>query len=120
MTDDDFPETPRAGGLEEDERDSAPAPEPASVPESPAVESPPSEGTAPADGPRKTGTMKWYSLAKGYGFVVADDGGPDVFVHHSALKEAGEQEPLDEGERVEFSVEDSERGLRARRVRRID
>ena len=50
------------------------------------------------------GTIKWYSAAKGYGFISAKDGGPDIFVHVSALKKAN-LESLEEGTPVNFDLE---------------
>jgi CspA family cold shock protein len=49
----------------------------------------------------RTGTVKWYNDAKGYGFITPDDGGVDVFVHCTAAKGDG---TLAEGSRVEFNV----------------
>jgi CspA family cold shock protein len=66
---------------------------------------------------RETGTVKWFSNQKGYGFIVRDSGG-DVFVHHSAIIEEGFRS-LTEGERVEFTVEEGEKGPAATDVRRI-
>jgi len=66
---------------------------------------------------RETGTVKWFSNQKGYGFIVRDSGG-DVFVHHSAIIEQGFRS-LTEGERVEFTVEEGEKGPAATNVRRI-
>jgi CspA family cold shock protein len=66
---------------------------------------------------RETGTVKWFSNQKGYGFIVRDSGG-DVFVHHSAIIEEGFRS-LTEGERVEFTVEEGEKGPAAANVRRI-
>jgi CspA family cold shock protein len=66
---------------------------------------------------RETGTVKWFSNQKGYGFIVRDSGG-DVFVHHSAIIEQGFRS-LTEGERVEFTVEEGEKGPAATDVRRI-
>ena len=56
---------------------------------------------------RETGTVKWFNGSKGYGFI-AREGGEDVFVHFSAIQTDGFK-TLDEGQRVEFSVE---QGLR--------
>ena len=48
-----------------------------------------------------TGTVKWFNVQKGYGFIQADDGGPDVFVHISAVERAGLQD-LRDGQKVSF------------------
>jgi CspA family cold shock protein len=61
---------------------------------------------------RITGTVKWFNARKGYGFITRDDGGRDVFVHHSAIRGVGYKE-LREGDRVEFSVEQDPRGPKA-------
>jgi len=63
---------------------------------------------------RETGTVKWFSNAKGYGFISRDEGG-DVFVHYSAIEGAGFR-TLDEGQRVEFNVEEGSKGLQATHV----
>jgi cold shock protein len=60
---------------------------------------------------RISGTVKWFNAAKGYGFI-SRDGGDDVFVHYSAIKSEGFRK-LEEGQRVEFSVEDSPKGPQA-------
>ena len=52
---------------------------------------------------RKTGTVKWFNQAKGFGFILPDGGGSDVFVHVSAVSAAGAQS-LGEGQRVSFEV----------------
>jgi CspA family cold shock protein len=65
----------------------------------------------------KTGTVKWFSDQKGYGFIAQDEGG-DVFVHHSAIVATGFR-TLKEGERVEFTVKEGEKGPAAANVRRI-
>jgi CspA family cold shock protein len=64
-----------------------------------------------------TGTVKWFSNQKGYGFIE-QDGGPDVFVHHSAIQEGGFR-TLEEGQRVEFTVEQGQKGPAAANVRKI-
>ena len=57
-----------------------------------------------------TGTVKWYNGQKGYGFIQPDDGGKDVFVHASALEQAGMRD-LQEGQKVSFDViRDDRRG----------
>lgn len=58
------------------------------------------------------GTVKWFSRAKGYGFIEPEGGGEDVFVHFSAIEGAGFRN-LRGGERVEFAVEEDTRGPRA-------
>jgi CspA family cold shock protein len=67
---------------------------------------------------RTTGTVKWFSQEKGYGFIRQDHG-PDVFVHHSAIEGTGFK-TLDEGERVEFDVIEEPKGLKAQNVVRLD
>jgi cold shock protein len=62
-----------------------------------------------------TGTVKWFSSDKGYGFITQDDGDQDVFVHHSAIKGEG-YKSLAEGAKVEYELEDSPRGPQARDV----
>ena len=51
-----------------------------------------------------TGTVKWFSPVKGYGFITPDDGAKDAFVHISAVERAG-LTSLDEGQRVEFELQ---------------
>ena len=59
--------------------------------------------------------MKWFNNDKGYGFITQDDGGTDVFVHHSAISGEG-YKSLAEGTKVEYEVEDSPKGPQARTV----
>jgi CspA family cold shock protein len=63
---------------------------------------------------RVTGTVKWFNGSKGYGFISREDG-DDVFVHHSAIEAEGFRN-LEEGQRVEFTVEHDPKGLRATQV----
>jgi CspA family cold shock protein len=63
---------------------------------------------------RVIGTVKWFSNSKGYGFIQPEEG-PDVFVHHSAIQGEGFR-TLDEGERVEFTIESSPKGPQAANV----
>jgi cold shock protein len=65
-----------------------------------------------------TGTVKWFSSDKGYGFITQDDGGKDVFVHHSAIRGEGSNS-LAEGARVEYEVEEGAKGPQARNVRAV-
>ena len=48
------------------------------------------------------GTVKWFDAAKGYGFITPDDGGKDLFVHHSAIQSGGDYATLSDGQAVEF------------------
>jgi CspA family cold shock protein len=63
---------------------------------------------------RIVGTIKWYNTAKGYGFIGCE-GGDDVFVHFSSIKMDGHRR-LEKGQQVEFSVEESPKGLQAASV----
>ena len=63
------------------------------------------------------GKVKWFNDAKGFGFVQ-QDGGPDVFVHYSAIAADGFR-TLAEGDRVEFEVKEGPKGLQAANVRKI-
>lgn len=55
-----------------------------------------------------TGKVKWFNANKGYGFITPDDGGADLFVHHSEIKAAGTS--LKEGQKVEFEVGQGKKG----------
>jgi cold shock protein len=66
----------------------------------------------------EVGTVKWFNNDKGYGFIKRDSG-EDVFVHHSAIQQAGYR-TLNEGEKVEFDVKQGPKGLQAENVRRAD
>jgi CspA family cold shock protein len=63
---------------------------------------------------RITGTVKWFNGGKGYGFI-SREGGEDVFVHYSAIQGEGYRN-LEEGQKVEFSVEKGPKGLQASNV----
>lgn len=58
-----------------------------------------------------TGTVKWFNPEKGFGFIVPDEGGSDVFVHITAVEAAG-MKTLEEGQKVEFDLEEN-RGKQA-------
>jgi CspA family cold shock protein len=60
---------------------------------------------------RTTGTVKWFNGSKGYGFIEREEG-PDVFVHFSEIRGEGFRN-LEEGQRVEFNVEQGQKGLQA-------
>jgi len=62
-----------------------------------------------------TGTVKWFNDSKGYGFIAPDDGGKDVFVHHSSIQGSGFKS-LSEGAKVEFEVRQGEKGPEASNV----
>jgi cold shock protein len=64
---------------------------------------------------RVTGTVKWFNASKGYGFL-AREGGPDVFVHYSAIQSDGFR-TLQEGQQVEFEIEQGPKGLQAANVK---
>lgn len=59
-----------------------------------------------------TGTVKWFNGQKGYGFIQPDNGGPDVFVHISAVERAG-MSHLAEGQKVSFDIVQDRRGKSA-------
>ncbi len=63
------------------------------------------------------GNVKWFNESKGFGFL-SQEGGPDVFVHHSEIRADGYRS-LNEGEKVSFEVVDSPKGPRAANVTRI-
>jgi len=65
-----------------------------------------------------TGTVKWFNDAKGYGFIVRDDGEKDVFVHHSEIQGQGFKS-LSEGDKVEFEVVQGQKGPQASNVVKV-
>lgn len=67
---------------------------------------------------RVTGTVKWFNGTKGYGFIAPDNGSEDVFVHFSAITMSGYRN-LNEGDRVEFTLEQGQKGLQAAEVTKI-
>jgi cold shock protein len=62
------------------------------------------------------GTVKWFNADKGFGFIAIDGGGPDVFVHYSAIASSGYR-TLEDNQRVEFEVVQGDRGPQADQVR---
>ena len=65
----------------------------------------------------KTGSVKWFNDAKGFGFITTDDN-QDVFVHHSEIQGEGFRS-LEEEQRVEFTVEETGKGLQAKGVIKV-
>jgi len=61
------------------------------------------------------GTVKWFNNAKGYGFIVPESGGEDVFVHYSTIDGTGFK-TLKEGQEVQFEASESPRGIQTTRV----
>ena len=61
------------------------------------------------------GTVKWFNAEKGFGFITPDEGGKDVFVHHSAITSSGYRS-LDENQRVSFEVTQGTKGPQAEQV----
>ena len=64
---------------------------------------------------RTTGTVKWFNDEKGFGFITRDDGGKDVFCHHTAIRSEGFRS-LTEGQKVEFEVVEGKKGPAAENV----
>lgn len=64
------------------------------------------------------GTVKWFNSEKGFGFIAQDEGGPDVFVHFSAIQGDG-YKSLEENQKVEFEVTQGPKGPQAETVRAI-
>ena len=64
------------------------------------------------------GTVKWFNAEKGFGFIAVEGGGPDVFVHYSAIQSDGYRS-LDEDQAVEFEITQGQKGPQADQVRAI-
>ena len=62
-----------------------------------------------------TGKVKWFNDQKGFGFIQRDDGGKDIFVHHTAINMNGFR-TLQEGQAVEFEILEDEKGAKAQNV----
>ncbi|MBO9361071.1 MAG: cold shock domain-containing protein [Thermoflexus sp.] len=69
-------------------------------------------------GQRVKGTVRWFNRTKGYGFIRPDEGDRDVFVHYTAIVGQGFRN-LEEGERVEFTIRETPKGLQAEQVVRL-
>ena len=67
---------------------------------------------------RMTGTVKWFSRVKGYGFIAPDDGGKEIFVHFSGIEGEGYRN-LEEGQKVTYTVEETPKGPQAVSVRAV-
>ena len=68
---------------------------------------------------RETGTVKWFNNSKGFGFIEREQG-DDVFVHYSSIRDTGGFRALAEGQKVEFSLMESEKGLQASDVAELE
>ena len=62
-----------------------------------------------------TGTVKWFNADKGFGFIAPEDGSDDVFAHFSGINSGGYRS-LNEGDKVEFEVQNGDRGLQATNI----
>ena len=67
----------------------------------------------------ETGTVKWFSDDKGFGFITPDQGGKDLFAHHSEIKGADGFRSLAEGAKVEFESKQGPKGLQASNIRTL-
>lgn len=66
------------------------------------------------------GKVKWFDSEKGFGFIEPEDSGKDIFVHRNNIENLGYDEGLQEGEEVEFEVEETPKGLSAQNVHRLE
>ncbi|BDU68646.1 cold-shock protein [Geothrix oryzae] len=73
---------------------------------------------APGKKDMSEGTVKWFNAEKGFGFITPDEGGPDIFVHYSAVQTKGFRS-LDEKQRVSFEVVQGPKGPQAANVNKV-
>jgi CspA family cold shock protein len=66
-----------------------------------------------------TGIVKWFNAGKGFGFIAPDDGGKDLFVHHSEIQSGGDYATLNEGQKVEYEVGEGQKGPCANKVKAL-
>jgi CspA family cold shock protein len=66
-----------------------------------------------------TGIVKWFNASKGFGFITPDDGGKDLFVHHSEIQSGGDYATLNEGQKVEYEVGEGQKGPCANKVKAL-
>ncbi len=66
-----------------------------------------------------TGTVKWFNSMKGYGFIAPEDGGQDVFVHTSAIEQAG-MSTLNEGQKISYEIATERGKTRAANLKAVD
>ncbi len=83
------------------------------------VEETQNDETGEEELPVVRGAVKWFNAEKGFGFIVPDDGSPDVFLHHSVLREAGLRE-VDGGATIVCAVSSGPKGLQVVRVIEVD
>ncbi|KQV88194.1 MULTISPECIES: cold-shock protein [unclassified Roseateles] len=67
----------------------------------------------------ETGTVKWFDDGKGFGFITPDNGGKDLFAHHSEIKNAGGFRSLAEGAKVSFESTQGAKGPQASNIRTL-
>jgi CspA family cold shock protein len=65
------------------------------------------------------GTVKWFNADKGFGFITPEDGGKDLFVHHSEIQSGGDYATLNDGQAVEFEEGQGQKGPCANKVRTV-
>lgn len=83
------------------------------------IESSISFTTKIVEGIMSKGTVKWFNADKGFGFITPEDGGKDLFVHHSEIKTGGGYATLADGQKVEFDVGKGQKGPCANNVRPV-